>query len=515
MNSGEFSGLASDDAIAKMSKYAEDHGFGKATVTYKLRDWGISRQRYWGTPIPMVYCEKDGVVPVPEKDLPVVLPDNVKITLAGGSPLGGLPEFVNTTCPKCGGPARRDTDTMDTFVDSSWYFYRYTDPSVTTGPFDVNAVNYWFPIDQYIGGAEHAILHLIYSRFWTKMMRDLGLVKNSEPAERLFTQGMVIKGGFKMSKNRGNVVSPDDMVARYGADSTRMYTLFAAPPDRDLDWQDAGVEGVSRFLSRVYRYVLRNAPPTSAGTKEGVILSEGSRSARAAVEGPLSSEGAPGKDGVILSGAALRGAVEGPLSSEGASGKDGVILSGAALRGGVEGPLSAELSPGARKIQRKLHQTIRRITEDFGGRWHFNTSIAAIMELVNDLYAHEESVQKGTEPPPPASLLFEVQRDLALMLAPFAPYLAAELWETLGQTSNLLRESWPKFDPALAKEDEVEMAVQVNGKIRARITVPADADEEQIKAIALADEKVQSAIAGKEIVKVLVVKGRLVNIVVR
>jgi leucyl-tRNA synthetase len=463
MNSGEFSGLSCTQAIAKMSKYAEDHGFGKATVTFKLRDWGISRQRYWGTPIPMVYCEKDGVVPVPEKDLPVVLPDNVKITLAGGSPLGGLPEFVNTTCPKCGGPARRDTDTMDTFVDSSWYFYRYTDPTVTTGPFDVNAVNYWFPIDQYIGGAEHAILHLIYSRFWTKMMRDLGLVKNSEPTERLFTQGMVIKGGFKMSKNRGNVVSPDDMVARYGADSTRMYTLFAAPPDRDLDWQDAGVEGVSRFLSRVYRFVMRNAPATNVTPDSGVILSEGSRPLRAAVEGPLSTE----------------------------------------------------LTPGARSIQRKLHQTLRRVTEDFGGRWHFNTSIAAIMELVNELYAHEENVQKGTEPPAPASLMFDVQRDLVLMLAPFAPYVAAELWETLGQTSNLLRESWPKFDPALAKEDEVEMAVQVNGKIRARITVPADATEEQIKVVALADEKVQSAIAGKEIVKVLVVKGRLVNIVVK
>src|SRR5271165_1575698 len=298
----------------------------------------------------MVYCEKDGVVPVPEKDLPVVLPDNVKITLAGGSPLGGLPEFLNTTCPKCGGPARRETDTMDTFVDSSWYFYRYTDPSVTSGPFDVNAVNYWFPIDQYIGGAEHAILHLIYSRFWTKMMRDLGLVKNSEPAERLFTQGMVIKGGFKMSKNRGNVVSPDEMVTRYGADSTRMYTLFAAPPDRDLDWQDAGVEGVSRFLSRVYRYVTRNAAP-SAGTKEGVILS----------------------------GAALRGGVEGPAVPAGDTGRAALQRRVTAAPQSNEPGFSpaAELPPGARSIQRKLHQTIRRITEDFGGRWHFNTSIAA------------------------------------------------------------------------------------------------------------------------------------------
>ncbi len=469
MNSGEFSGLSCEEAISKMSKLAEERGFGKATVTYKLRDWGFSRQRYWGTPIPMVYCAKDGIVPVPETDLPVLLPDNVTITQTHGSPLAQVPEFVNTTCPKCGGPARRETDTMDTFVDSSWYFYRYTDPSVTTGPFDVDAVNYWFPIDQYIGGAEHAILHLIYSRFWTKFMRDIGLVKNSEPAERLFTQGMVIKDGAKMSKSLGNVVSPDDMVAKYGADSTRMYTLFAAPPNRDLDWQDAGVEGVSRFLSRVYRYVMRNAPVAGKNGNVGIVIP---------------SEALP-RD--------RERAVEGPAFSADA----------------------ASRTPGARNIQRKLHQTIRRITEDFGGRWHFNTSIAAIMELVNELYAHEESVQRGAEPPAPASLLLDVQRDLVLMLAPFAPYLAAELWETLGETSNLLRESWPKYDPALAKEDEIEMAVQVNGKIRARITVPADADEAAIKDAATSDEKVRAACAGKEIVKVLVVKGRLVNIVVK
>src|SRR5215467_2456449 len=471
INSGEFSGLPNEEAIAKMSQYAEEHGFGKATVTYKLRDWGVSRQRYWGTPIPMVYCAKDGIVPVPEKDLPVVLPDNVNITFAGGSPLAQVPEFVNTTCPKCGGPARRETDTMDTFVDSSWYFYRYTDPRVSNAPFDVKAVSYWFPIDQYIGGAEHAILHLIYSRFWTKFMRDIGLVTNSEPTERLFTQGMVIKSGAKMSKSLGNVVSPDDMVAKYGADSTRMYTLFAAPPDRDLDWQDAGVEGVSRFLSRVYRYVMRNAVAANN--------SETTRQTKNLGSGILSE-----------------------VRSRERTHK-------------LEGPLSSDLTPGARKIQRKLHQTIRRITEDFGGRWHFNTSIAAIMELVNELYAHEESGQRGAEPAAPAWLMADIQHDLVLMLAPFAPYLAAELWETLGETSNLLRESWPQFDPALAKEDEVEMAVQVNGKIRSRITVPADASEAQIKDATFADDKVRAASAGKEIVKVLVVKGRLVNIVVK
>ena len=262
VNSGEFNGLSCEDAIEKMSARAEEKGFGKATVTFRIKDWGISRQRYWGTPIPMVYCDKDGVVPVAEKDLPVILPDNVQITLAGGSPLMNVPEFLNTTCPKCGGPARRETDTMDTFVDSSWYFYRYADAHNDQAPFDREVIAYWFGnngIDQYIGGVEHAILHLIYSRFWTKFMRDMGLVKNDEPVARLFTQGMVIKDGAKMSKNLGNVVSPDEMVARYGADAARLYSLFAAPPDRDLDWQDTGIEGIQRFLGRVYRFYLQKS----------------------------------------------------------------------------------------------------------------------------------------------------------------------------------------------------------------------------------------------------------------
>src|SRR5882762_1577776 len=267
VNSGQFSGLTSQEALKKMAEHAEKNGFGKATVTFRLKDWGISRQRYWGTPIPMLYCEKDGIVPVPEKDLPVILPDNVDITLTGGSPLGRVPEFVNATCPKCGGPARRETDTMDTFVDSSWYFYRYTDAKNDRAPFDGKTAQYWFGdrgIDQYIGGVEHAILHLIYSRFWTKVMRDLGLVKNDEPVERLFTQGMVIKDGAKMSKSLGNVVSPDEMVARYGADAARLYSLFAAPPDRDLDWQDTGIEGNQRFLGRVYRFFVHHPPSADA-----------------------------------------------------------------------------------------------------------------------------------------------------------------------------------------------------------------------------------------------------------
>src|SRR2546430_2392059 len=261
VNSGRFSGFGCEEAIKKMSAHAEKNGFGKATITYRLKDWGISRQRYWGTPIPMLYCEQDGIVPVPEKDLPVILPENVDITLTGGSPLSRVPEFLNTTCPKCGGPARRETDTMDTFVDSSWYFYRYTDAHNDRAPFDSKTADYWFPIDQYIGGVEHAILHLIYSRFWTKFMRDMGMITNGEPAERLFTQGMVIKDGAKMSKSLGNVVSPDEMVARYGADAARLYSLFAAPPDRDLDWQDKGIEGIQRFLGRVNRFVAREGEP--------------------------------------------------------------------------------------------------------------------------------------------------------------------------------------------------------------------------------------------------------------
>jgi len=444
VNSGEFSGLTCAEAIAKMSARAAEKGFGKPTVTFRIKDWGVSRQRYWGTPIPMVYCDKDGIVPVAEKDLPVILPDNVPITLAGGSPLASVPEFLNTTCPKCGGPARRETDTMDTFVDSSWYFYRYTDARNSSAPFDPAKIAYWFPIDQYIGGVEHAILHLIYSRFWTKFMRDMGLVKNDEPVARLFTQGMVIKDGAKMSKSLGNVVSPDEMVARYGADATRMYSLFAAPPDRDLDWQESGIEGIQRFLSRVYRFYVR-----TCGADIPVRQSNSDNSS---------------------------------------------------------------LSPEARAIQRKLHQTIKRVTTDFQGRWHFNTCIAAIMELVNDLYSAEDARAAGELP---CSLIAEVQCNIALLLAPMAPYLAHELWEMAGQTTNLLKAPWPKYDPALAAEDEIEIPVQVNGKLRGLVVVAAAATNEQIEQTALADEKVKAAIAGKQVLKVIVVPKKLVNIVVR
>jgi leucyl-tRNA synthetase len=454
VNSGPFNGLECREAIKQMSAHADKNGFGKATVTYRLKDWGISRQRYWGTPIPMLYCEKDGIVPVPEKDLPVILPEKVDITLTGGSPLGQVPEFVNVTCPKCGGPARRETDTMDTFVDSSWYFYRYTDAHNDLAPFDSKTVAYWFPIDQYIGGIEHAILHLIYSRFWTKFMRDMGLVKNDEPVERLFSQGMIIKDGAKMSKSLGNIVSPEEMIARYGVDSARMYTLFATSPDRELDWKDEGVAGIQRTLARIYRFVAKTA--TSVETQ----LAESKQAERAP---------------------------------------------------------SQIMPPEARKLQRKLHQTIKRVSDDFQGRWHFNTSIAAIMELVNELYAAEERVARAPSPAElvPAQLLLEVQRDLVLLLAPFAPHLANELWEMLGQKGSLLRAPWPKYDPVLAKEEEIEIPVQVNGKLRGLIVVPVDSSQELIQERALSNEKIKAAIAGKQVVKVIVVPGKLTNIVVR
>lgn len=441
IDSGPFSGLGCEQAQQQMAAYAKEHGFGQPQITYRLKDWGVSRQRYWGTPIPMVYCEKDGIVPVPDEQLPVLLPDQIEITQQGGSPLGRVPSFVETTCPRCGGAARRETDTMDTFVDSSWYFYRYTSAHDQTAPFDREAAAYWFPIDQYIGGVEHAILHLIYSRFWTKVMRDLGLIQNSEPAQRLFTQGMVIKDGAKMSKSKGNVVSPEDMIARYGADAARAYALFAAPPDRDLDWQEDGVAGVSRFLSRVYRFTLRFA--------------ERARQAEGAAEPKTATEQA---------------------------------------------------------LLRKLHQTIGKITEDFAGRWHFNTCIASIMELVNTYTAAEAAMERGEVS---AAVLRELLRNLVLLLAPFAPYLAFELWEQLGESSNLLRAPWPKFNAALAQENEIEIPVQINGKLRAVIRVAVDAAEDALREAALAEEKVAAAIAGKQVAKVIVVPKKLVNLVVR
>jgi leucyl-tRNA synthetase len=443
INSGDYNTLGCQEAQQKMTAFAEAHSFGKSTVTFRLKDWGVSRQRYWGTPIPMLYCQKDGIVPVPDDELPILLPPNVEITLQGGSPLANIPEFVNATCPKCGGPARRETDTMDTFVDSSWYFYRYTSAKNDQAPFDTDTVAYWFPIDQYIGGVEHAILHLIYSRFWTRVMRDMGIIKNDEPVSRLFTQGMVIKDHQKMSKSRGNVVSPDEMIARFGADSARMYSLFAAPPDRDLDWQEDGVAGVSRFLAKVYRLVTRYA-----GTTVGIPKTES----------------------------------------------------------------EAGLSKTSQHLLRKLHQTIRQITLDFDERWHFNTCVAALMKFMNELTAAEPEIETGNVP---GEVLSSILNPVVLMLAPFAPYLAAELWEQLGNEDNVLRQPWPAYDETLAREDEIEIPVQVGGKLRAVIRVPIGIEQEALRDAAVADPTVKRFTEGKQITKVIIVPGKLVNLLVK
>jgi leucyl-tRNA synthetase len=433
-NSGEWSGLPSAEARRRMNARAEAEGFGKAAVTFRIKDWGISRQRYWGTPIPVIHCAACGVVAVPESDLPVVLPLNVQFTGTGRSPLEEVPDFVNVKCPRCGGPARRETDTMDTFVDSSWYFYRYCDAHNDRMPFDPAKIAYWFEIDQYIGGVEHAILHLIYSRFFTKMMRDIGLVKNAEPVKRLFTQGMVIADGAKMSKSKGNVVGADSLADRYGADTARLFILFAGPPEKEVDWRDERAEGIHRFLGRVYRFATRNLERAQAGGRDG----------------------APEAD---------------------------------------------------RKILRKLHQTIRKITEDFESRWHFNTSISGIMELMNELVDEEARISGAT--------VAQVLEKLTLLLGPFAPYLAQEIWEELGHAGPVFREAWPSYDPELAKEDLAEIVVQVNGRLRAHIHAPFGTPADAIRAMALEEPRVRPYIDGQKIVKVIAVPDKLVNIVVK
>jgi len=430
-NSGQWSGLPSAEARKRMSLFASRHGFGSEAITYRIKDWGISRQRYWGTPIPIIYCDRCGAVPVAESDLPVRLPLEVKITGQGESPLRSVPEFMNVSCPRCGSPARRESDTMDTFVDSSWYFYRYCDPHNGKGPFDSQLIAQWFPIDQYIGGITHAILHLIYSRFWTKVMRDLRLVSNSEPASNLFTQGMVLKDGSAMSKSKGNVVDPDEMVDRYGADTCRLYTLFAAPPEKDMDWNESSVEGQRRFLARLYRFVTRNAGRTGNG----------------------------------------------------------------------------DFNDADRQALRKLHQTVRKITTDFDSRWHFNTSIASLMELLNELYQLESKLSPGP--------LHEICQKLVLLLAPFAPYTAQDLWHGLNANGPVFRHSWPDFDPILAQDELAEIPVQVNGKLRGHIHVPFGTAREELERLALANDKVKTFVHGKQIAKLIVVPDRLVNVVVK
>jgi leucyl-tRNA synthetase len=429
---GEFSGLPSAEARRAMNQKAEREGFGKAAITYRLKDWGISRQRYWGTPIPVIHCPNCGVVAVPEKDLPVVLPLDVKITGKGRSPLEDVPSFMNVKCPQCGAEGRRESDTMDTFVDSSWYFYRYCDPHNDRAPFDSAKVAKWFPMDQYIGGVTHAILHLMYSRFFTKVMRDLGLVTNDEPAANLFTQGMVLGfDGTAMSKSKGNTVDPEEMVEKYGADTCRLFVLFAAPPEKDMPWIESSVGGQRRFLERVWRFVTRN------------------------------------------------------LGRE----------------------IGASDAAADRRALRKLHQTIRKVTEDFNNRWHFNTSIAALMELLNALYEEEDKLSRGA--------FDQILPALVLLLGPFAPYVAEELWEHLGRTGPVFRQPWPVWNEELAKEDAAEVVLQVNGRVRGKMFAPFGTSREALEKLALGDSKVKPFIEGKQVVKVIVVPDKLVNIVVR
>ncbi|GAX89219.1 leucine--tRNA ligase [Effusibacillus lacus] len=434
VNSDRFNGLHNLEAIDRISANLEQEGKGKRTVSYRLRDWLISRQRYWGCPIPVVYCDNCGTVPVPKDQLPVLLPEQVQFEVAGKSPLATNESFVNTTCPSCGGKATRETDTMDTFIDSSWYYLRYTSAKLETAPFDIEAANRWLPVDKYIGGIEHAVLHLLYSRFFTKVLYDAGLVNFEEPFDSLLTQGMVIKEGAKMSKSKGNVVSPEDIVARYGADTARTFILFAAPPDRDLEWSDQGVEGCYRFLGRVWR------------------------------------------------------------------------LADAHVDLFANRPAADHSGSDARKLWQQTHFAIKKVTEDIGERYQFNTAISAIMELVNAIYGYPETADVGTK--------LDAIETVLLLLAPVAPHVAEELWRTIGHRDSVHQQAWPKYDPAALVKDEIEYAVQVNGKVRDRVVISKDASQEEIQQLVLTLDKVKEHFEGKEIKKCIVVPGKLVNIVV-
>jgi leucyl-tRNA synthetase len=446
VDSGEFTGLTSEAALQRMGEWVEQQGIGKRTVQFRLKDWGISRQRYWGTPIPMIYCEKCGVVPVPYEQLPVELPKVTNFTGRGDSPLAQVPEFVNVACPKCGGQARRETDTMDTFVDSSWYFYRFCDPKNDTAPFDPAKAKYWMPVDFYSGGVEHAILHLIYSRFFTRVFHDLGMVDHVEPFQHLLTQGMVLKEGAVMSKSKGNVVDPDDMLQKSGADALRLYVMFVAPPEKEVEWTDAGLEGSWRFLARIWRFVdqwcdqVKNAPSVTT----------------------------------------------------------------------ID---AASFDAAERQLRRKTHETIRRVTTDIEQRIHLNTAVSALMELVNDLYAFGDAFQGGAKRPQSLASLREAIEALIVMLSPFAPHTAEELWEMTGHAAGIQKTVWPSFDEAVARAEEIVVPVQVNGKLRSRLTVPVDIPESELRERALSDPAVRQHIDGKTIRTVVIAKGRLINVV--
>ncbi|TMQ18786.1 MAG: leucine--tRNA ligase [Candidatus Rokuibacteriota bacterium] len=444
INSGFLDGLTTAEAKRKAIDWLVERGLGTAKVNYRLRDWGISRQRYWGAPIPVVYCEKDGMVPEKEEHLPVVLPQDVQLSGKGGSPLAEVASFVNTMCPKCGGKARRETDTMDTFVESSWYFLRYCSPHYEQGMFERAAAEYWMPVDQYIGGIEHAVLHLLYARFYTKVLRDLGLTKVDEPFRALLSQGMVIKDGAKMSKSKGNVVDPDDLIRTFGADTARLFSLFAAPPEKDLDWNDHGVEGASRFLNRVWRFVIANLDTLKVG-----------------------------------------------------------------------GVGSTPTTPAGVAFRRTIHETIKRVTDDIEGDFHFNTAISAIMELVNALHAFESASLDGVGSGERAALLREAVETMLLLLGPFAPHVTEELWQQLGHPTSLFKQPWPVADQAALTRKEVTVVLQVDGKVRGRLTIEVDAAEDRVQRLALADDKVRPWLRGRAVERVVVVPNRLVNVVTR
>ncbi|MBB5021770.1 leucine--tRNA ligase [Desulfurispira natronophila] len=439
INSGEFDGLDNEMAKDAITEKLARQGTGRKTENFRLRDWGISRQRYWGNPIPMIHCSHCGVVPVPREQLPVKLPKGVKLQGSEESPLATVPEFVNTTCPTCGREAKRETDTMDTFVESSWYFHRYACQEDKTQPINRQAMDYWMDVDQYIGGVEHAVMHLLYARFFHKALRDLGYVGTDEPFSRLLTQGMVLLGGKKMSKSVGNIVDPDEMVERYGADTVRLFTLFASPPEKDLEWNESGVEGAFRFLGRLWRLV-HEQPERYAH----------------------------------------------PDQTE-----------------------PCNLSESARLLQQKLHQTIKRVSSSMEGNYHFNTAIAATMELVNEMNTFEDTT------PAAQALYRQCLEALLKLLNPFVPHICEELWRDIGQTSLLAREPWPSYDEALAKADTITMVIQVNGKVRGKIDVPADIEKNEMERLSLDHERIQPYLQEMQVAKVIVVPGKLVNIVVK
>lgn len=442
VNSGEFTGMEMHKAMSAIMDKAEAEGFGKRRVNYRLRDWLISRQRYWGAPIPIVYCPHCGEVLVPEDQLPVRLPEDVSFTAGAKSPLATSEEFLHCKCPKCGADATRETDTMDTFLCSSWYYLRYTDAHNDKMPFDKDVNNYWGPVDQYIGGIEHAILHLLYSRFFVKVLRDAGLVDYDEPFSNLLTQGMVIKDGAKMSKSLGNVVSPEEILSKYGADTARLFILFAAPPERELEWSDQGVEGSFRFLNRIWRIVQ---------------------------------------------------AFEAVLAQK------------------VTEYDHSNLSEADKDLRRVLHGSIKKVTNDIETRFNFNTAISTMMELVNALYAYKEAVKE-----PNAGLVYEAISDLIKMMSPFVPHITEELWRgAIDANSSVHEQNWPECDEEALKVDNVEIVLQVNGKVRGRLTVPAEATKEELEKIAMADANVQAHIGDATVRKVICVPGRLVNIVAK